>query len=77
MLCFTIDGNEDDKASYTLKVRSRNAQRRTLATAIGRDLALPSKNLPSLLILTSQNSCNAVAFFCKEVISQKEAGAGT
>ncbi|XP_026331748.1 uncharacterized protein LOC113239098 [Hyposmocoma kahamanoa] len=64
-------GDADDTAQHTLEVCNRwSEQRRTLAATIGGNLSLPSV---VSAMLSGEESWEAVAFFCEEVISQKEA----
>ncbi|XP_026314451.1 uncharacterized protein LOC113226137 [Hyposmocoma kahamanoa] len=64
-------GDTDDTAQHTLEVSNRwSEQRRTLVATIGGDLSLPSV---VSAMLSGVESWEAVAFFCEEVMSQKEA----
>ncbi|XP_013172756.1 PREDICTED: uncharacterized protein LOC106121589 [Papilio xuthus] len=64
-------GDPEDTAQHTLEVCCAwSEERRTLVAAIGDDLSLPGV---IRAMLGSERSWDAVASFCEEVISQKEA----
>ncbi|XP_045533975.1 uncharacterized protein LOC123721019 [Papilio machaon] len=64
-------GDEEDTAQHTLEVCCAwTEERRTLVATIGEDLSLPGV---IRAMLGSERSWDAVASFCEEVISQKEA----
>ncbi|XP_026322238.1 uncharacterized protein LOC113231912, partial [Hyposmocoma kahamanoa] len=64
-------GAADDTAQHTLEVCSRwDEQRCTLTGTVGQDLSLPSV---VAAMLDSEESWEAVAYFCAQAMSQKEA----